>query len=720
MRLSRRLMGLITVLLLFATMHSVCENVDGKRVLRVGGDYAYPPSEYITPEGRVTGFNVELIMALAKEKGFSVAIELAPWNEVRKKLELGQLDIVLGMYYSEARDEKVDFSVAHTYVGHRIFVRAESEIDHISELKGRTVIVQKDDIMNDYLQKQKMTSDIILVETISDALDKLYSGGGDVALLSALHARPIALERYGDEIEARGAEMEFRKYCFAVQEGDIETLSMLNEGLLLLKRKGIYQQLYEKWYGVYEANAYFERLKIYMLSFVILLLLSLIAIGYTRWLVKRKTHLLDESRIQLELALEVSHLGIWIWNIKANSIKVNEQWLRLYNYPLNYNLIGFNQWKENVYPDDWPGLKDRVEAFKSGKVSNYFAEYRVKTIGLGWRWHRAQGKIAKVDGEGRPILAIGTQQDIHQERQKEVEIIKAHQQLLSIFNGMDEVVYIADKKSYEILYVNDAGRKLWGDVVGRLCYKVVFDQGEECIDCIDQIYERINNGESYIFEAYNAQRGVWFKRIAKLLLWPDGRKVLYEMLIDITAQKEAEAALQVTERNYHQLVETSLVGIFKAESNGKPFFINQALAEFNGFTIEEMCSGIHNFVTCHDEVDWERMMMQLVEKQVLSQYELEVINRKEELKDVLVNLNLEKGIISGVVMDVSRLKGAEKELKKYRLHLEQLVKERTLELENKNSELERMNKLFVGREFRIKELKDKLQDIREIEEKQRI
>ena len=44
----------------------------------------------------------------------------------------------------------------------------------------------------------------------------------------------------------------------------------------------------------------------------------------------------------------------------------------------------------------------------------------------------------------------------------------------------------------------------------------------------------------------------------------------------------------------------------------------------------------------------------------------------------------------------------------YNTHLEELVKERTRELVEKNLELERFNELFIGREFRIKKLKEKL------------
>jgi two-component system sensor histidine kinase EvgS len=56
-------------------------------------------------------------------------------------------------------------------------------------------------------------------------------------------------------------------------------------------------------------------------------------------------------------------------------------------------------------------------------------------------------------------------------------------------------------------------------------------------------------------------------------------------------------------------------------------------------------------------------------------------------------------------------KRVEDELKKSQTLLEELVKERTAELENKAAKLERRNRLFVGRELRMKELKEKIKGL---------
>jgi PAS domain S-box-containing protein len=62
----------------------------------------------------------------------------------------------------------------------------------------------------------------------------------------------------------------------------------------------------------------------------------------------------------------------------------------------------------------------------------------------------------------------------------------------------------------------------------------------------------------------------------------------------------------------------------------------------------------------------------------------------------------------GLANDLTERKRAEEALRNLNQELDQRVKERTAELETKNRELERMNKLFVGRELRMAELKQQI------------
>jgi hypothetical protein len=72
------------------------------------------------------------------------------------------------------------------------------------------------------------------------------------------------------------------------------------------------------------------------------------------------------------------------------------------------------------------------------------------------------------------------------------------------------------------------------------------------------------------------------------------------------------------------------------------------------------------------------------------------------------------GSVSGIASigeDVTERKVAEEKINNLNKQLEQRVAERTLELEEKNAELSRMNRLFVGRELRMVELKKRIKEL---------
>ncbi|RLB70093.1 MAG: hypothetical protein DRH07_09320, partial [Deltaproteobacteria bacterium] len=112
--------------------------------VRLGGDYNYPPYEYLDRDGLPTGYNIELSQAVARVMGMEINLQLGSWDEMRQALDRGDVDILMGMAHTEERLEEVDFSIPHAKVHQSIWIRDDNRtIQSVKDLVGKEVIVMK-------------------------------------------------------------------------------------------------------------------------------------------------------------------------------------------------------------------------------------------------------------------------------------------------------------------------------------------------------------------------------------------------------------------------------------------------------------------------------------------------------------------------------------------------------------------------------------------------
>ena len=219
------------------------------RQIIFGGDHDYEPYEWLDERGRPVGYHVDLMRAIGQVMGFEVTFQLGPWDQVRKALEEGRID-VLAMFYSAERDHLLDFSDPHTILYHEVFIRRDGPgISSLDDLRGREVIVQRGALPHDYLREQSLGAQLVLVETEPEAMRLLASGKHDCAIVTQLGGR-LAMQQHNlSNLMTTGPPVLPRDYCLAVTEGNTALLKQLNEGLAILKATGRYNELHEKWFG---------------------------------------------------------------------------------------------------------------------------------------------------------------------------------------------------------------------------------------------------------------------------------------------------------------------------------------------------------------------------------------------------------------------------------------------------------------------------------------
>ncbi len=137
-----------------------------------------------------------------------------------------------------------------------------------------------------------------------------------------------------------------------------------------------------------------------------------------------------------------------------------------------------------------------------------------------------------------------TQRDLNEERE----------QLLSIFDSIDEIIYVSDLETYEILYANKAAHRLFDyRLIGELCYEQLQDRDEPCDFCTNDIILK-NKGEPYTWEYHNPIIDRHLMIVDRVIKWTDGRDVRFEIAIDITERKKAEKKLEKYKDHLEELV----------------------------------------------------------------------------------------------------------------------------------------------------------------------
>lgn len=63
------------------------------------------------------------------------------------------------------------------------------------------------------------------------------------------------------------------------------------------------------------------------------------------------------------------------------------------------------------------------------------------------------------------------------------DIQRECRQMMSIFDGIEEAIYVADPETHEILFINQALKKSLGsEAVGKKCYRVLQGRKSPCPD----------------------------------------------------------------------------------------------------------------------------------------------------------------------------------------------------------------------------------------------
>jgi len=275
--------------------------------IRVSGGENFAPY-HLVQDGELTGFDVDLLKAVARVMGMPIDLQLGPWSEVRQQLDRGDLDLLVGMSYSVERTEKYRFSTPFLALHYKMFILDDKHgIRTESDLQGQRIAVQRGGVMAEYVVSRGYSLHPIIFNSAAEGLRLLDNGQCDCCLLPEFRGLYVSQNMGLHNVIRVGEPIHPTSYGFAVHPHAADLVPRLNQGLAILQSSGEYEQIYQDWFGMMTPTGNRTRDLLRLAVIVVLPLLAVICISLL-WLwslrrqVRRKTSQLLQARDAAEAA----------------------------------------------------------------------------------------------------------------------------------------------------------------------------------------------------------------------------------------------------------------------------------------------------------------------------------------------------------------------------------------------------------------------------------
>lgn len=220
-------------------------------VLTVCTDAPYPPMEF-EQDGEFTGFDIELMRAIADELGLSgIEVVNSGFEPITSgvAMDTGQCDIAAAsITITPEREENIDFTDGYFTADQSLLVRNDAGASSLDEFGGLSLGVQTGTTGEMYAEENAPAdTEIVSFENPGDIFTALEAGNVQGVLQDIVPNADYALTH--DNVDLAETYPTDEEYGFAVEEEGAEALlDAVNAALATLRDNGTYDDIYADWF----------------------------------------------------------------------------------------------------------------------------------------------------------------------------------------------------------------------------------------------------------------------------------------------------------------------------------------------------------------------------------------------------------------------------------------------------------------------------------------
>ncbi len=220
----------------------------------VGLDDTFAPLGFRDEEGNLQGVDVELMEAASEIIGIPFELQPIDWSMKETELANKNIDLIWNGYtITEERKEKVAFSQPYLNNRQVVVTMADSDINTLADLAGKTVAAQAEssavDAINSKPEIAETFADLGEFETNDQCLIDLEAGRTDAVVADEVIIRYYVSKKGAENYKILEEDFGTEQYAIGVRQEDTALLEAVNAALDTLKENGTTKTISEKWFG---------------------------------------------------------------------------------------------------------------------------------------------------------------------------------------------------------------------------------------------------------------------------------------------------------------------------------------------------------------------------------------------------------------------------------------------------------------------------------------
>lgn len=218
--------------------------------IKIATESSYKPFSYTDADGKLIGYEIELIDALCAQMQATCETTSQDWDGLIPGLNARKFDAAIAaMSITPERKKVLDFSDPYFYTGIILIGKKDDSIS-VDDLKGQPIASQRATVASKYLQDSHPEADIKLYDTQDNAYLDLSSGRARAMMSDKVTGIDWLKTEAGKDFEVKGQEISTDDDAMGIAFRKADPLvAKFNAALAELKANGTYDKITTSYFG---------------------------------------------------------------------------------------------------------------------------------------------------------------------------------------------------------------------------------------------------------------------------------------------------------------------------------------------------------------------------------------------------------------------------------------------------------------------------------------